>query len=461
MRISSLLGPVLLPIGLLAQPTVDLQPVANGLGFLVDITNAGDDRLFCLTQNGLIHIVQDGVVSPDLFMDITAQVWGSGELGSLGLAFDPDHANNGYFYVHYTALTEFVHTRISRFQVSATDPNVGDPSTELILWTYPHPSNIHKGGDLKFGPDGYLYFTLGDGSFPSNGQDLSEPLGSILRIDVSGGEGYAIPSTNPFAGAVDTVPEVWAFGLRNPWRMSFDALNGDLWFGDVGAQEWEEIDRIPAGDNSGPNFGWNCFEGLEPVPNAVDCAPFSEYVPPVIVHPHSDSWCAVIGGRVYRGTQYPDLFGRYLYTDLCAGVVRSLLPDGNGGWTSEGLASGLPFGLTCIGEDRNGELYFGHQGGTLYKLIGPISTGSSNVNEVPFQISPNPATDRIEVKADLKAVTAILFMDATGRVVVRQELDRSLNVTTIDVSDLPSGAYHLRAIGKNGALGRTVVIQHQ
>ncbi len=424
-----------------AQPEVELQPVTTGLGFLVDISHAGDDRLFCLTQNGIIRIVLNGVVLPQPFMDLSAQVWGSGELGSLGLAFDPDFENTGHFYVHYTALTDQVYTRISRFQVSS-DPNVGDLSSEQILWTYPHPSNIHKGGDLKFGPDGMLYFSLGDGAFPVNGQDLTEPLASILRIDVSGDSaGFAIPPDNPFANSIDTVQEVWAYGLRNPWRMSFDRLTGDLWFGDVGAQQWEEIDLIEAGSGGGWNFGWRCFEGLAPIPDATDCGAITDHEQPVIVHPHTEGWCAIIGGRVYRGETYPQLYGRYLYTDLCAGVIRSLLPDGSGGWLPEQLASDLPFGLTCIGEDHEGELYIGHQGGTLYRLDASITTGLEDRHSQNIMIHPNPAADHVIITGQLSEGSKLTITDMAGRLLDQRILGSVENDPVFDLRSLATGTY--------------------
>lgn len=366
---------------LLAQNpvTILLENFATGLNAPVDIAHCGDERLFVVEQPGRIMIVgPDGSLSPTPFLDIQARVNDAGgEQGLLGLAFDPDYATNGRFYVNYTAGSGNGTSRISRFNVT-DDPNVADPDSEEILYTVPQPASNHNAGDLDFGPDGYLYIPFGDGGSANdplnNGQDLEiYVLGDIVRIDVSGETGYTIPTSNPWANlGNDTLPEIWASGLRNPFRFGFDALTGDLWIGDVGQNQREEVDFWPAGDNSGPNFGWRCYEGNIPTPGINDdCPPASEFAAPVSEHPHSDGWCSVIGGRVYRGTEFPRLFGRYIYTDYCPTPYFSLRPNGAGGWIREQLRpNNGGTGTSCIAENSALELFVANvNNGTIKRIV--------------------------------------------------------------------------------------------
>ena len=364
-----------------AQNPVELQlvPWATGLSQVVDLAHAGDDRLFAARRQGLISIISDSMtVVSQPFLDITAAVNDQGgEQGLLGLTFDPDYANNGFFYVHYTAGTGNGISRISRWRVSS-DPDSADTASEQVLYEWPQPFANHNGGDLEFGPDGHLYVGFGDGGSggdpQNNAQDLSDPLGDIIRLDVSDPDTtYTIPPDNPWVGLNnDTLPEIWASGLRNPYRFGFDRITGDLWIGDVGQSAWEELDFWPAGDNSGPNFGWRCYEGDAPY-NTGGCQGMSTYEFPVSVHENiatGGTWCSAIGGRVYRGATYPRLVGRHIYTDYCAGEFWMLTPDGFGGWVDElGLASGTQ-GYVVIAEDVNGELYTGNtSNGQVRKIV--------------------------------------------------------------------------------------------
>lgn len=361
-----------------AQSPVELEVVqwASGLTTALDITNCGDDRLFVVRQYGAIAIVTDSnTVLPTPFLDISSQVLYNGERGLLGMAFDPDYVNNGHFYVNYTTGTGNGTTRISRFTVGP-DPNIANPSSEVILLTLPQPDPIHQSGSLVFGPDGYLYVALGDGGGASDpndeGQDPTTLFGTIIRIDPQADGSYSIPADNPFVGNPDGWrEEIWAYGLRNPYRMGIDPLNGDLWIGDVGQSLWEEIDHWPGGDNSGPNFGWKCYEGNDPF-ELTGCGPASGYIFPVATHAHSvngGNFCAIVGGEVYRGDLFARLQGRYIYTDFCSGEFRMITHDDQGGWVNElGLASGL-VGLTSIGTDRFGELYATNLiNGRVYKI---------------------------------------------------------------------------------------------
>lgn len=351
--------------------TVELERVLSGLNDPVDIAHAGDARLFIVERPGVIRILQpNGHLASAPFLDITTRVLSTGsEQGLLGLAFDPQYATTGAFYVYYTAGTGNGTLRLSRFTVSG-DPMVANASSEAILWSLAKPYTNHNGGDLAFGPDGYLYFAPGDGGDggdPGNrAQDLTTAFGKVLRIDVHSGSPYGIPPTNPYATSNTARREIHASGLRNPFRFSFDRANGDLWIGDVGQGLWEEVDHRPAGDNSGPNFGWKCYEGDAPF-DLTNCT--GTYVPPIAAYSHADGWCSIIGGRVYRGALYPNLQGRYLFTDYCHGRIHALRKSGST-WVQEQLTSAGSFGLAGFGEDVNGELYVCNvESGELFRVI--------------------------------------------------------------------------------------------
>ncbi|MBK9289120.1 MAG: PQQ-dependent sugar dehydrogenase [Flavobacteriales bacterium] len=351
---------------------------AEGFFDPTDIAHAGDARLFIAQQNGRVLIVTDSnTVSPAAFLDISSKVVFNAEQGLLGIAFDPDYTTNGLFYVHYVADDSLGHRSvIARYSVSTTDPDQADPASEEVIYTWPQWSDQHKGGDLAFAPDGTLFITFGDGSTggdPLNAsQDLSNPLGDIIRIRPEIDSTYSIPADNPFAQASgDTLPEIWASGLRNPFRIAVDPVGNSLWIGDVGQGGFEEVNRWPLDDNSGPNFGWRCREGFVDF-NFTLCDSDAVYVPPVTVQANilnGGSWCAMMGGRVYRGTQYPRLAGRYFFTDYCSGQFRSLLPGSLGSWQEDVLLQSGPLGLVCIDEGADGELYaISNFGGKLYKI---------------------------------------------------------------------------------------------
>jgi glucose/arabinose dehydrogenase len=360
-----------------------LAEFATGLSQPLSITNAGDDRLFVVEKAGRIRIVRpDGTVESTPYLDIASRVDDSGgEMGLLGLAFHPDYASNGYFYVNYTTTAEGPRrTRISRFSVSA-DPDVADPASEDVLLTVDQPAANHNAGDIHFGPDGYLYIPLGDGGDSSTAQNMGLLLGKVSRIDVDSASGsaaecygtgtgdYTVPGSNPFVdGAGGSCDEIWAVGFRNPWRSSFDRTTGDLYLGDVGQSQWEEIDVQPAGSPGGQNYGWPCYEG-DHAYNTTGCAPISSYTFPVFEYSHSDG-CAVIGGYVYRGTDYPPMVGRYLLADHCSGSFWDLVHAG-GEWQATLHPDLGGSGTAAFGEDVNGELYMANLGqGVLYRVQG-------------------------------------------------------------------------------------------
>ncbi|MEZ5039216.1 MAG: PQQ-dependent sugar dehydrogenase [Saprospiraceae bacterium] len=356
------------------QSRLTLVEFARGLTKPVDISHAGDERLFIVEKNGYIRILQaNGALETTPFLDIDDRVRGNeSERGLLGLAFHPDYANNGYFFVNYT--NNDGDTRISRFKVSANNPNQADPNSEKILLSVDQPFENHNGGELAFGPDGYLYIALGDGGSggdPNNaGQTRTNLLGKMLRIDVNNGNPYAIPADNPFANDDFTLDEVWALGLRNPWRFSFDRLTGDLWIGDVGQGNWEEINFQLANSSGGENYGWRCYEGNAPF-NTSGCPGANNLVFPI--HDYSSNFtigCSVTGGFVYRGSAFPDLYGHYVYTDYCSGRIWSIVPDGEGGWTNTEWLDGSNSQYSSFGEDQNGELYLAAiGGGQIFRVV--------------------------------------------------------------------------------------------
>jgi len=359
---------------------VQLVPVVSGLTDPLGVTHAGDGsgRLFIVQQTGQIRIWDGTQLLATSFLDVSSvsSPCGSppncGERGLLGLAFHPNYASNGFFYVDYTRGNGDI--VIARYHVSA-NPNVADPNSGLILLTIPHSSQPnHNGGQLAFGSDGYLYIGVGDGGgggdpFES-GQNTNTLLGKVLRIDVNGdsfpadpNRNYAIPPSNPFASTPSSAPEVWAYGLRNPWRFSFDRSTHDLYIADVGQGNWEEIDFQPAASAGGQNYGWDCREGAHPFETDADCTG-PAFIDPVLEYDHSGGKCAVIGGYVYRGQPASSvLTGNYLYSDLCTGQIW-LSTHGAGSWTSQQILSISPL-VTTFGESEKGRLYIASQGGTL------------------------------------------------------------------------------------------------
>ena len=353
---------------------IDLQftQVANQ-SQVVDIRHAGDGskRLFMVVRNsGRIYILKDGTVLGDPFLDIGSRVGSSGgEQGLLSLAFAPDYATSGFFYIWYT--DQFGDTTLSRFSVSG-NPDLADADSEEKLLVVAQPFSNHNGGRLQFGPDGMLYLGIGDGGGAgdpqNNGQALNTFLGKIIRIDVNPVfNPYAIPPDNPFVNDGNVLSEIWAYGLRNPWRMSFDRLTGDLYIADVGQGGAEEIDHQPANSPGGENYGWNIMEG----PNCFSMLNCDQtgLTLPVTQYFHRDG-CSVIGGELYRGSDYPDLFGVYLYGDFCSGYIWGLSRNGNN-WQSELLAD-TSFRILTFGESEDGSIYLS-DGSDVYLISdGPL-----------------------------------------------------------------------------------------
>ena len=349
---------------------VALLPIASGLNQPVALTHAGDTRLFITQQIGTVMVYDALGPRATPFLDIRSIVLSGGERGLLSVAFHPRYRDNGFFFVYYT--NKNGDNSVARYQVSANDPDRADPASGTILLTIPHPDFAnHNGGQLQFGPDGYLYIGTGDGGSggdPSNhAQDLTQLLGKLLRIDVDHGLPYTIPASNPFFGHGNARNEIWAYGLRNPWRFSFDRSSGDLWIGDVGQDTYEEVDLQPATSIGGENYGWRKMEGFHCYNPSTNCTDPS-FTMPILEYSHAQGACSITGGYRYRGTQIPSLKGAYLYGDYCTGAIWTATQT-NGVWTSKTLFT-TTIRISSFGEDVSGELYVMDVAkGIVYKFI--------------------------------------------------------------------------------------------
>ncbi len=348
-----------------------LQLVTSGLSHPVFVTTPPGDtaRLFVVEQAGAIRVVRHDSLLPTDFLDLSGHIAAGGERGLLSLAFHPSYAQNGWCFVYFTNPAGDI--RVVRYTVSANS-NIADSATgDTILKAFHETNNNHNGGQLLFGPDGKLYAGLGDGGAandpPGNGQNLDTLLAKILRIDVDAGSPYGVPADNPFVGHAGERGEIWLYGLRNPWRFSFDRTTGDLYIGDVGQNLWEEVDVLPAASPAGVNYGWNVMEGKHCF-QASSCN-MTGLVLPVIEYGHSDG-CSVTGGFVYRGSRIPALSGVYLYGDYCGGWVRSFrYVSGAVTESRDWPALSVGGGLSSFGQDARGELYITSLSGSLYRIV--------------------------------------------------------------------------------------------
>jgi glucose/arabinose dehydrogenase len=441
----------------ISAQTINLQSFATGFSSPVEITCAPNDaRLFVVQQSGLIRILNpNGTINTTPFLTLTSStILSGGERGLLGLAFHPNYATNGYFYVNYTRAGDGA-TVIARYSVSA-DPNIADASSGTVLLTVAQPFSNHNGGSIKFGPDGYLYIGMGDGGSggdPGNrAQNINENLGKMLRIDVDSASPYGIPATNPYVG-ISGNDEIWAIGLRNPWKFSFNRLNGDLWIADVGQNAIEEINKVSApASNTGLNFGWRCYEGNVPYDNS-GCPSYSATYAPIAVYVHgTTNRCSITGGYFYTGSTYPNFANKYFFADYCTGEIGWVSSDGSITWNYNG-----PNLITTFGEDTNGELYVA-MGGTIYKMI-DASLSVNDFGNKGLQLYPNPVQNELVVKNDnnllLRSVT---ITDLTGKVVLTQGL-AALADNRISVASLAKGIYLATVDGPNGRLFQTKLVK--
>jgi uncharacterized repeat protein (TIGR01451 family) len=383
-----------------ATITVD-QVVVSGLQNPVQVTHAGDGsgRLFVVEQPGRIRVVEESALLPTPFLDLTQLVSFGGERGLLGLAFHPNYETNGHFYVNYTRAGDGA-TVIARYRVSAGNPNAADPGSAQLLLTVAQPYTNHNGGQLLFSPrDGYLYVGMGDGGSggdpQNNAQNPATLLGAMLRLNVDGGAPYALPPDNPYVG-IDGRDEIWAIGLRNPWRFSFDRATGDLYIGDVGQNLWEEIDYQKAGTPGGVNYGWRCQEGTHDY-NMTGACLTAELTDPIAEYSHTEGR-SVTGGFVYRGLSYPDLAGRYFYADFVEGKIWSLVKTGSDPdtWSAPELELDTGLAISAFGEDEQGELYVVDWAGGTVRQLADVNGPSANLSASSKRPS-TPAADPGEV----------------------------------------------------------------
>jgi glucose/arabinose dehydrogenase len=353
--------------------SLTLQLVAQGLSSPVFLTAAPADtsRLFVVEQGGRVRIIRNGVLSTEIFLDVRTRVQAGGEEGLLSIAFHPSYAQNGYVFAYYTNTGGDI--RVVRFRLSP-DPDSLDPASGDTILAVPHPVFAnHNGGQINFGPDGFLYAGLGDGGGggdpDNNGQDLGARLGKLLRVDVNGALPYTIPPGNPFVGTSGALPEIWAYGLRNPWRFSFDRSTGDLYIGDVGQNAREEVDFQPAASSGGENYGWDIMEGRQ-CSGGGSCDQ-TGLVLPVIDYPNPGEGCSVTGGYVYRGSRLPTYRGTYFYSDYCEGWIRSFRIAGgqvteHRDWSGQLVTGG---NVSSFGEDSRGELYVVTHNGRVLRVV--------------------------------------------------------------------------------------------
>jgi len=345
-----------------------LQPVAQGLSSPLALTApAGDARLFIVEQPGRIRVVKNGTLLAAPYLDLSAKLTSGGERGLLGLAFHPNFATNGYFYVNYTDLQG--NTQVERYHASPS-ADVADANSALPILNVTQPYSNHNGGNVVFGTDGMLYIGMGDGGSggdpQGNGQNLATLLGKMLRIDVDGASPYKIPTNNPFVNQAGARGEIWALGLRNPWRFSFDRVAGLLYIGDVGQNAWEEVDVVTA-NRAGVNYGWVTMEGKHCY-NATTCNQSGLEIP-VLEYSHSDG-CSITGGFVYRGSAIPAIQGHYFYSDYCTGFLKSF-KYAAGAATIQHTWDVNPGSVLSFGEDSQGELYILSANGTVYRITAP------------------------------------------------------------------------------------------
>lgn len=438
--------------------SINLEEFATGLTSPVEITNANDSRLLVVQQDGIIKILQpNGAINTTNFLNISTKILYGGERGLLGLAFHPQYLTNGYFFVYYNNTAGNI--VVARYKVSTSDPNVADPNSEKILMNIPKPFNNHNGGSIHFAPDGKLWIITGDGGSGgdpnNNAQNKNELLGKMLRVDVDATGPYNIPADNPFAGStVDGADEVWAYGLRNAWKFSFDLTTGNAWIADVGQGAIEEINKMPIAQ-AGLNYGWRCYEGNTPYNTTVGCPSASSMTFPIAVYDHSGGKCSITGGYVYRGSQYPSLQGKYFFADYCSTQIGILNTDNSITWTTP--YSGNNF--STFGQNSQKELYVAAvNSGKIFKITtGTLGTQENN-HLGTIKIYPNPASKEVFINGikDKKVTAEIISTD--GRKVL--ETGVVTEGQRIDISKIPTGVYFINLkSGKLKSFSQKLVIE--
>jgi len=467
---------VILFLGCNSSPAqLKISPAFPNLTFEqpVDIQNANDgtDRLFIVSQPGKIYVIENdsNVTSAKVFLDISEKVLSGGEQGLLGLAFHPDYKNNGYFFVDYTTNNPR-RTIISRFKVSKDNPNVADKSSELILLEVEQPYSNHNGGQLAFGPDGYLYISFGDGGSAgdpqNNAQNLKSHLGKILRIDVNKNENnknYSIPDDNPFKANTNGLKEeIYAWGLRNVWRFSFDKLTNKLWAADVGQNLWEEIDII----EKGKNYGWRIMEGFHCYNPSRNCDTTNLTMPIWEYGHNQDGGYSITGGYVYRGNSIKEIYGKYIYADFVTGNIWALEYDGKN--VNNKLLFKTNHSISTFGIDKNNELYFAdYAAGKIYKFIAATGTkvqGSNLLNRFElYQNYPNPFNPATVIGFHLPITSFVTLKvyDILGKeittLVNEHKLSGSYEIN-FDGTNISSGVYFYQLITSSGLITKKMVV---
>jgi glucose/arabinose dehydrogenase len=447
-----------LSLPLQAQPIVSFSPVITTLSAPIDFVNAGDgtNRIFIVQQGGVIRVFDQAFNSLGTFLTVSGISTG-GERGLLSMAFSPGYATNGFFYVYYTNTNGDL--ELARYHVSG-DPNIADATTKTIILTIPHPGQSnHNGGKIIFGTEGFLYLSTGDGGGagdqPNNAQNPAILLGKILRINVTNLPSppyYTVPASNPFGN------EVWALGLRNPFRWSFDRLTNDIWIGDVGQDNAEEINFVPAGFGTGKNYGWRCYEGNSAY-NTSGCGPIGTYTFPVYTYPTFNPAASVTGGRVYRGNLYPALQGYYVASDFYSGNIYKINPDGAGGWVTS-IQSALRSGISSFGETENGEMYATVlTNGTVYRVEASFPTPVTNLDyPTGIRIYPNVITDNFLNVYLSKPFQTIEIINMNGALIQKLSVQGRSGKITIPVHSVPPGSYIIRVTNNQRTATQKIVI---
>ena len=448
---------------------IEIESFATGFSSPIGIENAGDSRLFIVERRGIIKIVNDeGVTNATAFLNIDGRVTNNGgEQGLLGLAFHPNYTNNGFFYVNY--INNSGDTVVSRFSRDATDPDIADPDSEFPILDVDQPFSNHNGGDLAFGADGYLYISLGDGGSggdPGNrAQNLTTLLGKMLRIDVdntSNGNNYAIPADNPFFGNPSALEEIWAYGLRNPWRFSFDRETNDMWIGDVGQGDNEEINLVASTD-SGINYGWRCYEGNDVYDTSSGCPDAGTLTFPVAFYTHSfsgNSKCSITGGYRYRGTAQPNLYGLYFFADVCSNEIGILDEDGDN-WNMTFTEQYFGNGWVAFGEDIDGELYIaGIDSGIIYRIVDAnLSINENSLTSI--KMYPNPTDDLLilDFGPAYSSIASLTIYNIQGQKI--QTLSTFENqISTISTKTMSDGLYLLEIRNIDGQKLTQKLVKH-
>lgn len=431
---------------------IKLQIFATGFVKPVDITStgiAGDTRLFVTEKDGRIKILQDdGTILSTPFLDIDSKVNSqANERGLLGLVFHPNYEVNGYFFVHYT--NSAGHSTISRFKVDMNNENTASSDSEKVVLVVNQPFNNHNAGDLEFASNGYLYIGMGDGGNggdPGNrSQNPKDLLGKMLRIDIDTEDlPYKIPADNPYINQTDTLPEIWAIGLRNPWRISIDTATNELWIADVGQDKWEEI-NVANADAARLNYGWRCYEGDAKF-NFSTCEDETPFHGPVHVYANQfNIGCSVTGGFVYRGAKYPNLVGKYIYCDFCTGLFWGITKNADGTYTNKQIGDFEEMEFATFGTDISGELYVAGLGnGTIYKVASIISNTNETVVDNEVSLHPNPVGDVLTLsstKLDFSKTIWKVNSVESKLTLVPNVLNVNNDQIQLDVKDLAKGVY--------------------